>query len=431
MAKKKARSRKGANGKASVPPPDRASDPPASGEEHEAAAESEPAPLSAPGEAEAEPRESSAAAAAASSDAAEPKGAAWGEPIARFEKRWTHYESRLITFVLVWQLLALVAWVFLSGLSSPLAAGNSAGMVFRAVAGAVAFGLGGWLATRQKTLNVRRAAAVGGLLFGIAIAPLWRSAGVEYFDNVKGWLQEGSTLTLMGGLRGLATRLTLWLALLGASLATAAGKHIHIDVIFRFLPVRFRLPAAVVNFVSAAMMCFAATWGFIDHIAIESFGARAEDSARAKIGRVTHHIGQHAFLTRKQIGLDLRTLPHVVAGDRYDRWMSPAEWNAWVKDAGFESYYSPEDVKTILVLEEPTEPPHPPFVIAPDGTTSRGALVHDLNLVFPFGLFVIGLRFLLRALLAMSRHINLDPDAAHRDEIKELSHEAPAEKGAA
>ena len=280
------------------------------------------------------------------------------------------------------------------------------------------------------SLTARGGGAMGGFVGGVLVAPLWRATGVDYFDNVKGWLQEGSTLTLMGGLRGLATRLTLWLALLGGSLATAAGKHIHIDVIFRFLPKRLRMPAGVVNFLAAATMCFAAVWGFLDHIAIESFGAKAEEPAGAKVSAITHHVGQHMFLLRKQIGLDLRSVPHVVSGDRYDRWMSGKAWNDWVKGAGFEDHYTPEEVEAIQVSELPDAPPHPPLVIAPDGDTSRGILVHDLNLVFPFGLFVIGLRFLLRALLAASGHINLDPDAAHKDEIKDTEKEAPAEGGA-
>src|SRR4051812_33476272 len=32
-----------------------------------------------------------------------PRGAAWAHPFVRFEQRWTWLESRLLTFVLVWQ----------------------------------------------------------------------------------------------------------------------------------------------------------------------------------------------------------------------------------------------------------------------------------------------------------------------------------------
>ena len=346
-------------------------------------------------------------------------GAAWGEPVARFERRWTWLETRLITFVLVWQLASMVLWVFLGGLASPLSAGNPAGMVFRAVTGAVALGIGAWFGAKRLDEVPRRAVTVAAIVLGAAIAPLWRTVGVDYFDNLRGWLQEGSTLTLMGGLRGLATRLTLWLALLGASLATAAGKHIHIDVVFRFLPKRFRLPAAVVNFSAVALMCFAAVWGFFDHVS-QDLGAKADQPAGAKLSLVMHELSEHTFLTRKQMGLDLRSLPHVLSGDRYDRWMTAPQWNAWVEDAGFGDRYRPEQVKNLIIPAD--APPHAPLVISPDGEPTRGILEHDLNFVFPFGLLVIGLRFLLRVLLALSGHIDLDPDAAHQEELAELTH---------
>jgi TRAP-type C4-dicarboxylate transport system permease small subunit len=317
--------------------------------------------------------------------------------------------------VLIAQLLSMVAWVLLSGLSSPVQSGNASGLVMRAVLGAVVLGLIAWRLTRAGTEVRRSLAVLGALIVGAAIAPLWRTVGVDYFDNVKAWLQEGSTLTLMGGLRGVATRLTLWLALLGASLATGAGRHINIDVIFRFVPARGRKPIALVNYCAAALMCLGAVWGFFDHIAIESYGAKADDAAGTKISVSMARMGDHFFLMRKQIGLDFKSLPHIIKGDRYDRWMSPGEWNAWVKDAGFDGKYEKELVETILVPED--APPHTPLVLAPDGESTRGILVHDLSLVFPFGMLVIALRFLLRVILALSGHVELDPDAAHKEEI--------------
>lgn len=357
------------------------------------------------------------------------KGKAWGDPIARFEAGWTKLETRLITWVLVAQLLSMVTWVLLSGLSSPVQSGNASGLVMRAVIGAVALGLGLWFLT-QKLDNTRRSVAVLlGVVLGVASAKLWRTTGVDYFDNWKAWLQEGSTLTLMGGLRGLATRLTLWLALLGGSLATGSGKHINIDVVFRFVPPKARLPIAVVNWLAAALVCSGAVWGFFDHIAIESYGAKADDTAGAKIATSAERMSDHLFLVRKQLRLDLKTFPHIVAGDRYDRWMSPKEWNEWVKDAGFEDRYPKELVETIVVPED--APPHTPLVLAPDGESTRGILVHDLSLVFPFGMLVLALRFLLRALLALSGHIEVDPDAAHKEEIGQHHAAAVTEKGSA
>jgi TRAP-type C4-dicarboxylate transport system permease small subunit len=368
--------------------------------------------------------------AAAKAEAPALKRAAWGAPIVKFEAAWTRLETRLITWVLVAQLLSMVAWVVLSGLSSPVQSGNASGLVLRAVIGAGALGAGAWLGTRKQGLMVRRLAAIGGIVVGAAVAPLWRQVGVDYFDNVRAWLQEGSTLTLMGGLRGVATRLTLWLALLGGSLATASGKHINIDVVFRFVPPRFRAPVALVNYAAAGLMCFAAVWGFFDHIAIESFGAKAEDSAGAKMSVTMERMGDHFFLARKQLGLDIRSLPHIAKGDRFDQWMSAKAWNEWVKDAGFDGRYPKEEVETILVPED--APPHSPLVLAPDGEATRGVLVHDLSLVFPVGMLAIALRFLLRALLILSGHLDVDPNAAHKEEVGQHGPQAAEpEKGEA
>jgi hypothetical protein len=354
------------------------------------------------------------------------RGAAWGEPLVRFEAKWTWLESRLLTFVLVWQILALVAWVFLNGLSESVT--STAGTVFRAVLLAIALGSGAWFALRKQPEDPRRNLTLGAIAAGIAIVVLWhRSAATPgaalsldhatatYFDNIKGWLQDGSTLTLLGGLRGLGTRLTLWLALLGGSLATASGKHIHVDVVFRFIPRKLRVPVSILNYLAAALVCLGAVWGFFDHIAIESYGSKAEDAAGAKIENALHHVGNHAFLTRKQLGLDLRSLPRVLAGDRYDQWMTAARWNEWVDDAGFEARYDSAKVKLMKIPADAGT--HPPFVVSPEGEVTRGALAHTLGLVFPFGLLAIGIRFLIRALLTLSGHYSPDPDEAHKEEI--------------
>lgn len=430
MAKKKTK-RHGATGKgAGAPEPSGAESDVEKGEQESAAEDTgDEGEGSSEGAASAEEAPAKASAAEADTDApaggekaaakspAPPpsRGAAWGAPLLRLETSWTKLETRLITWVLVAQLVVMVLWVLLSGLASPVQSGNASGHVMRAVIGMIALATLGWVATRKQSLNVRRGAAGLGMLIGILIAGAWRTVGVDYFDNLRSWLQEGSVLTLMGGLRGVATRLTLWLALLGGSLATGAGKHINIDVIFRFVPARFRLPIAVVNYLAAALMCFGAVWGFFDHLAIESFGAKADDTVSAKVSISLDHMGDHFFLTRKQMGLDVRAFPHVIKGDRYDQWMSAKAWNEWVKDAGFEDRYPKELMESVVVPED--APPHAPLVVAPDGETTRGILVHDLSLVFPFGMLAIALRFLLRALLALSRQIEIDPDAAHKEEI--------------
>lgn len=344
-----------------------------------------------------------------------PVGAAWAQPVFNFDKKWTLFEMRLITAVLLTELFALVMWVFLGGLAAPPDSGNAAGTVFRVVVGATAFGCAGWFGSRTMPESKRNVIAVVGLLLGGALAPLWRDVGVSYFVNLRGWLQEGSLLTLMGGLRGVATRLTLWLALLGASLATGAGKHIHVDLLFRLLPIRLRIPAAMTSACAAALMCISGAWGFFDHIAIESYGAKADASSSEKVAIVAEGIEDHLGLAWHQVGLDLRSLPRVVVGIPYDGWMSAADWNTWVDDA-FGDDHPKEELQNLYA--PPSSGHHLPLVVSPRGESTRGILVHDLSFVFPFGLLAIGLRFLIRALLTLSGHLSVDPDEAHREELK-------------
>jgi hypothetical protein len=67
------------------------------------------------------------------------------------------------------------------------------------------------------------------------------------------------------------------------------------------------------------------------------------------------------------------------------------------------------------------------------GEEARGLLVRELDFVFPFGLAVIALKFLLRILLILMGRIDVDPEAAHKEEdlshAEERDHEAAAEAG--
>jgi hypothetical protein len=53
-------------------------------------------------------------------------------------------------------------------------------------------------------------------------------------------------------------------------------------------------------------------------------------------------------------------------------------------------------------------------------------LVRECNFVFAFGLLVIGLRFVLRSLLAISGWVKVDPNAAHGEEEVAQAHEVGA-----
>jgi hypothetical protein len=72
----------------------------------------------------------------------------------------------------------------------------------------------------------------------------------------------------------------------------------------------------------------------------------------AKVSRSVHEVSDHLFFTRKQIGLDLRSLPHVLKAERYDSWMTGAQWNGWVDDAGLEGRFDAEQIKNIKVPED-------------------------------------------------------------------------------
>lgn len=359
----------------------------------------------------------------------QPHGAPWGVPLKRFYDAWTRLETYLCVGVIVAEIFALVAWVVLKGLGTPPTTGTSTGVIVRAVVGATLLGLISYFATRRRPLMVQRVVITGAILVGLLTGGLWASVGVAYFANVLNWLQDASSLTLIGGLRGLGTRLTIWLAMLGGSLAAASGKHIHIDVVMRFIPKKARVGATLITWIGAAVVCFTAAWGFVDHITIESYDVPRDAPASVKLEAIGHHAGRGFFILRKQLALDLSTLPKVLGGTRYDAWLTNAEWNQRVENAGWEDHFSPEQVATLKMPPEVSAQHRLPVVMVP-GSTHQGLLKHLLNLVFPFGFFIIGIRFLLRGVLALSGHVSVDPDAQHATSSDDMP-AAEGEKGAA
>jgi hypothetical protein len=336
------------------------------------------------------------------------KAAAWGRPFARLDATWTKFEARLCAVVLILEILALTFWVVLKGLSTPPGA-SAAGTVFRALVGAAVLGLIGFYALRKRGKKWERVGSLGGVTLGVVLAGAWADRGIDWSSNLLNWYQQASFLTLLGGLRGIGTRLTLLLALIGGSLATAAGKHITIDLITRFLKPRARLPVLIVGWLGSCVICAAAAWGFFDHIAIEDFGAKSEASAGEKFSEVGRGMAEDAFIARKQIALDFKSLPHVMSGDRYGEWLKGAEWNAWLDSSGFADRYGKEKVEALKMTDLAAA--RSPIVIVPDRGEPRGELIKNANLVFPIGLLIIAIRFILLSLLAMSGHMVVDPEA--------------------
>lgn len=334
--------------------------------------------------------------------------AAWGNPVFRLDVLWTRFETWLAAVVLALEIFALSLWVVLKGMSTPADSESAAGLVFRAIIGALVLGLIPYLALKKKGERAQRWGAIAGTLLGLFLAKTWLSVGVEYTSNLLNWYQQASTLTLFGGLRGIGTRLTLLLALLGGSLATARGKHITIDLVTRFLKDKARLPVVLVGWLGAALICFSASWGFFDHIAIEDFGAKAEAGFGEKVDTVADRLGEQFFILRKQIALDFKSTPHIVfRGERYAGWLDGKHWNEWVQSAGFADRYGQEGVENIKIPEDQMRSP---MVVIPGQGEPRGELIHAANLVFPIGLLVIALRFVLRSLLALSGHVSVDPE---------------------
>ncbi|HSO34814.1 MAG TPA: TRAP transporter small permease subunit [Labilithrix sp.] len=354
---------------------------------------------------------------------------AWGAPFDKIDRAWSTIDARLCAFVLLADILTLVFWISLKALSSTGKAGS--GFIFRVMLASAVIGGIAHVLTRKRVREHELLTSVF-VCIGVLVGTVWGDAGMEYFGNLQGWLQNASILVFFGGASEMAKRFTLWLALLGASVATAQGKHITVDVVMRFLTPRARVPVAVVGWVAASVVCFAGVWGFFDHIAVEEYraptqvacpdgsGKTCPASAGSKIDVVLHDTGRDLFLAGRQLSLDLRTFPKVLAGTPYAKTLTAKDWNEWLRDGGWEKHFDAEKVKAMEL------PPEGDFR-TPAVTSMPGGgepilkiLVREVNFVFAFGLLVIGLRFILRSLLAIAGWVKVDPNAAHGDE--ELAH---------
>jgi TRAP-type C4-dicarboxylate transport system permease small subunit len=296
----------------------------------------------------------------------------------RLERALTRLEVGLVVVVLAALTFALFAWVGLKGLSSRTEGEIVAGLVFRAATSAVLVGALSWRFSKSTRLTT------GLIVVAMASAWLWRDVGVAWASNVLGWLQDGSLLTWCGGLRGLGTRLTLALAMLGAALATASGRHVSIDVVSRVFSANAKAWIARVGGVLAAVVCVFAAWGFFDFTAIDAFHAAPTATGAEKWSATTNGLARHGSLAWKQLTLDTRMLGRVLGGSRWDRSLQATEWNSWLGDS---------EEFTSLRESDPSATRMP--LLAMPGESPRGLLVKDLNLVVPLGLLWLAVRFLL------------------------------------
>jgi len=230
-------------------------------------------------------------------------------------------------------------------------------------------------------------------------------------------------LVFFGGASDIAKRLTLWLALLGASVATGQGKHINVDVVMRFLTPRMRLPVALIGWIAAAAVCLSGAWGFVDHLAIAEYKLSMDATPGDRVSKVEHEFGRDMFLLRQQIKLDFHSLPKVLGGTKYKDYLKAAEWNEWMNGGNWAERFPPDDVKAQMMDPADTTSRLPLINIPGTGENTNGLLVRDIDFVFPFGLFMIALRFLLRCVLAIGGAVRVDPDAAHGEIEVDNAHE--------
>ena len=144
-----------------------------------------------------------------------------------------------------------------------------------------------WLAGRARCVHQRPRVGRRHGCVGLVVGRASGNAAAGYFANLLNWQQDSSWLTLLGGLRGVGTELTWWLAMLGASLATGGGKHINIDAFLRFVPKKLKMPSFISASLATVVVCFIAAWGFFDNIAVPNFGA-PRDSTPAHFDRATN-----------------------------------------------------------------------------------------------------------------------------------------------
>jgi hypothetical protein len=361
---------------------------------------------------------------------------------------WTKVETYLVLGVLIAAILYMTGWVTLNAFHTK--AGKLANfpgiiLVFAGLASAASW-------TRiPPAERLPKKLILPGILFMAGILLLLVAKKQDYFANVSRWLADASLIKQMGTPQIVSARLfTIWVALLGGSLATGAGRQINIDVVMRFIGPKPRLFVALLGYILAATACFVVAWGFVDYLAITRYGAAKNATVSEKLGFVSKSVGRHSFLVRRQMALDIRSFGKVVIGAQpFDKWYTGAEWNQELNEKGWADVYPPTSPAA------GTPPPAIPYPTKPcltqkemedlsakggsmnpdwrlvgscdvgDGTGTRAPLATapepddrtpleaDLSLLFPWGFLMIGLRFVLRGLLALGGAVSTDPNAAH------------------
>ncbi|MGZ3453211.1 MAG: TRAP transporter small permease [Polyangiales bacterium] len=374
--------------------------------------------------------------------------AAWTQPLVKLDKAWTKLETYLVLGMLIAAILYMTGWVALNAFHTKggkLANFPGGILTFAGLASALAW------TRRPPAERHKRFLWVPAIAFLAGVCLLAVAKKQDYFANVSRWLSDASLVKQMGTPQIVSARLfTIWVALLGGSLATGAGRQINVDVVMRFLSPKPRLAVALFGYLVAGISCFVIAWGFVDYLAITRYAAAKDTPNGEKIGIITKSIGRHAFLVRRQIALDFRSFGNVVIGGKpYDKWYTGDEWNRELNESGWAEVYPPpapaagtparavayptkpclsqKEAEDLIAKGGSTNPDwrlvgacdsggpgstRAPLATAPE-PDDRTPLEADLSLLFPWGFLMIGLRFLLRGLLAIGGAVSTDPNAAH------------------
>jgi C4-dicarboxylate transporter, DctM subunit len=307
--------------------------------------------------------------------------------LSRFDKTLTRWELRFSLVILSLLMGCLLFWMALKGIATPTTETLYSGFLFRGTGLAIVFGV-----VASKIFK-RGVVTLASIAFAIGAAWIFRNTATAWAQNILAWIQEGSFFCWLGGMRGLATRLTVTLALCGALMATSTGRHVSIDVLTRLFNAQWQLWLSRITALISAFICFISAVGFVDFISIDTFGAHPTDTKAEKFGAITHGLSLHTEHAFTQIKIDLHVLPRIVGGTPYAKSVSAQEWNEWT---------SAHTNANVLKELDPVAQRAP--LLSPPDISPRGLLLKDLNLVIPIGLLLMAIRFLLWMLIGKPEH---------------------------
>jgi len=179
-----------------------------------------------------------------------------------------------------------------------------------------------------------------------------------------------------------------------------------------------KLPVFVIQNVATVIFCVVAAVGFFEYIAISNFNTKVETTRSEKLALVSKAMSQDLFLMRRQIGFDLRAAPYVLGGS--GRWddegrLDGKAWNQYIESSGYRDYFEKEQVDMLLAPPDALESSRVPLAIGPEGQP-RNVLIRTMNLTFAVGFLFMAFRFLLRMLLVLSGHTDIDPEPEYDPE---------------